>query len=373
MVNTPSATRFRGGDLTQMRKSAEALRRRGVEVVESFDVEPDGRGFDVAHVFNLRTIQSTPRQVRHLKDQGIPVALSPIYLNPSFALWGTRVVKSIFRGERTDDEIERLLLKLSGRTAMIRTSGGAVLSATAENRPRGHYDRIQRATLDGVDYLMPNSILEMNALVRTLGRFDLPFTVVPYAADPATFLDPDPEPFVRRFGLRDFVLQAGRIEASKNQVLLAWALRGLDVPLVLIGGNMQNRYEQWCRQHGPKHLHIIDHLSSDTLAAAYGAARVHVLPSWIETCGLSTMEAALADCSVVASTAGYEIEYFRDLAYYCDPSDHASIRTAVERSLDHYDRDQERRLDLKRLILSEYTWDRAADLMLRCYGRMGGN
>jgi glycosyltransferase involved in cell wall biosynthesis len=94
-----------------------------------------------------------------------------------------------------------------------------------------------------------------------------------------------------------------------------------------------------------------------------------VLPSWIETCGMVTMEAALADCSVVVSTAGYEIEYYRDLAHYCDPADVDSIRRAVVGAYEshHTPGEAERRRKLRELILSEYTWERAGELTLSAY------
>ena len=367
MVNTPAAPRFRGGDLTQMRKTGEALRRLGVEVAESFEPKPNAAGCDLAHVFNLRTVQVTPGQVKALKQQGVPVALSPIYLNPSLATWASRVITNIFQNDRKPDELERLLTALSSRTMKVKQPGGTVLSADGLHRPRPNYDQLQRETLQHVDHLLPNSYLEQYELVRTLRVGHIPFTVVPYAADPLTFLDPDPTPFVRKFGLRDFILQVGRVETSKNQLMLAHALRNAGLPVLLIGGNLQRRYLDMCRKYGPKDLRVLPHLPPAGLASAYAAARVHALPSWIETCGLVTMEAALGNCNVVASIVGFELEYYRDLAYYCDPADVSSIRHAVLRAYNNYEEDARRRLDLKRLILREYTWERAAEQTFHAY------
>src|SRR5262245_5480534 len=78
MVNTPQSVKFRGGDTTQMVKTAEALRRMGHEVGESVDAEPDGSNYDIAHIFNSRTIAATPGQVLSLRRAGIPVVMSPI-------------------------------------------------------------------------------------------------------------------------------------------------------------------------------------------------------------------------------------------------------------------------------------------------------
>jgi glycosyltransferase involved in cell wall biosynthesis len=87
----------------------------------------------------------------------------------------------------------------------------------------------------------------------------------------------------------------------------------------------------------------------------------------METCGMVTMEAALADCNVVCSTAGFELEYYRNLAYYCDPGDIGSIRDAVTTAYEHYDRDAERRLALKRHILDSYTWPKVAEALFHVY------
>jgi glycosyltransferase involved in cell wall biosynthesis len=372
MVNWPGALQFRGGDLVQMRKTAEALRPFGVQVGESFDPEPDATGYDLAHVFNLRTVQVTPVQIAHLKKQNIPIVLSPIYINPSLALWATQVIPTIFRSAQSPAEVDRLLEDFRNYTLKARLPAGVVSAADTQNRDRADYDQLQQAALRQVDHLLPNSTLEMHTLVRTLRVGTVPFTVVPYAADPLTFLDPDPAPFVKKFGLRDFVLQVGRIELPKNQLLTAVALRDLNVPLVLIGGNLQKYYLEWCRQYGPKSLRVIPHLAPAELASAYAAARVHVLPSWMETCGMVTMEAALANCGVVVSTVGYEIEYYRDLAHYCDPADTGSIRAAVRQAYENHAGDAVRRLRLKQLILSEYTWQKAAEATVQAYCRVLG-
>src|SRR5207302_95663 len=143
MVNWPGALRFRGGDLVQMRKTAEALKPLGVQVAESFDPEPDATGYDLAHVFNLRTVQVTPAQVAHLKKQGVPVVLSPIYLNPSLALWATQVIPTIFRSARDAGHVERLLDDFRTYTLKARLPGGVVSSAEAQNHAGPDYDQLQ--------------------------------------------------------------------------------------------------------------------------------------------------------------------------------------------------------------------------------------
>ena len=89
-------------------------------------------------------------------------------------------------------------------------------------------------------------------------------------------------------------MQAGRIEPGKNQAMLCWALRKVDIQIVLIGGSKHwPSYADLCRSiSGPK-VTIIDHLPQNLLASAYAAAAVHTLPSWMEL-ALSQPEAALS-------------------------------------------------------------------------------
>ncbi len=374
MVNAPSATKFRGGDSTQMRKTAEALRGLGVEVEESFEPQPNTAGFDIAHVFNLRTVGATMRQVRHLKSAGIPIVMSPIYLNPSRALWASRAIISIFGRNRREDKRREMLDQFRKYSLVVPSGkrGGGEWSAHTDNRSTVGYDEAEKRILQNVRYLLPNSMLEMNALMKTLRVFDLPFSVVPYAADAKLFLDADPKPFVKKHRIQNFILQVGRVESSKNQLMLLYALRDLKLPVVLIGGLLQKQYAQWCRAFGTRNVRYIPHMPVEELRSAYAAAHVHALPSWIETCGLVTMEAALANCNVVCSNAGFEVEYYRDLAYYCDPADPDSIRRAVVKAMRNYPADAPRRDTLKRLILSEYTWERAAKLTYDAYRKVLG-
>jgi len=71
-------------------------------------------------------------------------------------------------------------------------------------------------------------------------------------------------------------------------------------------------------------------MAHEQLRNVYAAARMHVLPSIFESPGLSSLEAAIAGCSIVAGNLAFESEYFQDGAYYCDPCDAFSIARAAE-------------------------------------------
>ncbi|HJZ57249.1 MAG TPA: glycosyltransferase [Gemmataceae bacterium] len=175
---------------------------------------------------------------------------------------------------------------------------------------------------------------------------------------------------MRKYGARDFVLQAGRIEAPKNQLLLAVACKQAGLPLVLIGSCRQPQYLDWVRKYGPDDLLVIDHLPQEELASAYAAARVHALPSWGETCGLVNLEAAACGTAVVAGTQGYELEYLSDLADYCDPADVNSICSAVQTAWDRHPHSAARREQLQQRVLEQFTWERSAEATFQAYCRV---
>ena len=81
------------------------------------------------------------------------------------------------------------------------------------------------------------------------------------------------------------------------------------------------------------------------------------------------MEAALADCNLVLSSAGYECEYYAGHGYYCDPADADSIREAVQSAWESYAGDGETRKRLRSRIMRDYTWQGAAEAALSAYER----
>ena len=94
----------------------------------------------------------------------------------------------------------------------------------------------------------------------------------------------------------------------------------------------------------------------------YRKAKVHVLASWHETCGLSSLEAAAMGCNIVITEKGFTREYFGDDAFYCNPAHPESIFNAVEKAAQS---DCQEHLQQK--ILQHYTWQKAAASTLTAY------
>ena len=70
-----------GGDTIILLKTAESLRLLGCEVTISIDLNHSLDGYDIVHLFNLTRPQETYYQARRATRRGIPVVLSPIYVD----------------------------------------------------------------------------------------------------------------------------------------------------------------------------------------------------------------------------------------------------------------------------------------------------
>jgi glycosyltransferase involved in cell wall biosynthesis len=162
------------------------------------------------------------------------------------------------------------------------------------------------------------------------------------------------------------VLEVGAISPVKNQLGVIEALYNLPVPLVFIGqpAAAMPEYAEMCKARGAERGNVIfiDRIPHEELPGIYALAAVHVLPSWRETPGLASLEAAAAGCRVVTTSIGSTYDYFGDLAWYCYPDDLISIRTAVESALQ-----TSQTTALREHVLTEFTWQRAAEATLASY------
>ncbi len=371
MVNRPNALDVPGGDTVQMLATKAALERLGIEVDVSLDLDPDGIGrYEALHLFNLQLPDIQLRQVRSLRAAGVPIALSTIYWDHKEFDWSRQVIRGAYAASPGDRA--KILDALARRDIAV--------NGLRPDTPIAGSDRYlegQRQVIRLVDLLLPNSHAEATNLFQSLGLDPLPYKVVPNGIDVERFRDADPEPFRSRFGPlygnRDFVLVAARWDDRKNLALLAEALRDTGLPLVLAGSRPFPDYEAIVRPLLPADTLVLDHLDHAMLASAYAAARVHALPSWFDTPGLSSLEAALAGCSIVVGNRAAESEYFGDQAYYCDPASIESIRQAVLTAWDDHSTNKDRREALRQRILVEYTWDKAAQATLAAYEALQKN
>jgi glycosyltransferase involved in cell wall biosynthesis len=348
-----------GGDTIQIVGTAEALRQLGCRVNISTQLEPDLSNYDIVHLFNLTRPQELLIQFRNAVKQAKKTALSTIYVDYSDYERNARLGFSRFISRTLPSSTLEYC-----KTAARALKNGEFHQGTLLYLVRGHR-AAQRQIIRSVDILLPNSEHEMQRVVNDFPLTnDKPYVVVPNAVDPELFKTDPRRDLSRNTGI---VLCVARIEGRKNQLNLVLAMRDLPLRLLLIGKAAPNHlsYFKEIKTLAGPNVDMLEEVAHEQLPGYYAAAKVHVLASWMETTGLSSLEAGAMGCNLVITDKGDTQEYFGDDAFYCEPDSVESIRAAVIRAYE-----APIKPDLRRRILRDFTWRRAAEKTMEAYEKV---
>jgi glycosyltransferase involved in cell wall biosynthesis len=351
LVVRPTAHVRPGGDLVHAERTAGALRALGTDVEIAATDTPDPRGFDVAHVFGIFEPATARRQINAIRAHGAPMVLSPIWLDLR-AFFATAPQLERALASRTAADVERRLVKLHFVEMQLPWRGS--IARNADRRLDA-----QRELVLAADVLLPASEVEAYLYGERLRASRVPYVVAPLGVDDEAFAVEHPRS-------RAGVLCAGRVEPKKNQAALLYALRDVDVDVTIVGSAYDPGYLALCRRWATTRTHFIDHLPHDDVLRMMARAAVHAHPSWLESPGLSSLEAAATGARIVTGDRGCEREYFGPDVDYADPADPATIRAAVLRALDRGPRDRGDALERR---LGAFTWQRTGEATLEAYAR----
>jgi glycosyltransferase involved in cell wall biosynthesis len=342
-----------GGDTIQASCTARELRKLGVAVdIIRAPETPDYRKYDLLHLFNLCRPAD---HLFHIAGSGLPYVVSTIYLDYSRydTLGRSTPMRHLFRfaGKYHSEYLKTCFRVIHGQERLA-----------SRSYLKGHRRAILKI-LSGAGMLLPNSLSEFT---RISSDFQLPndYRVIPNGIDPGIFH------IMKKISRSDdTVLCVGQIYSLKNQHLLIEATRRLGVKLVIIGKSPPNHhgYLDYCKKIAHRHVEFHDFMPQEQLAVHYAKARVHALPSWFETTGLSSLEAGAMGCNLVVGTGGDTQAYFHDHASFCDAQEPQSLQTALETELN-----RQNTSDFRDLILNHYTWQNAAVKTLAAYQTVPG-
>ena len=367
MQNRVDAYEHPGGDTVAMTCLKEHLTRQGVRVDVSLDLEPDCSGYDVVNLFNIVRVHETYVQFRNAARQKKKIVLMPIY-------WDFSELDRKGRGFGS-----HLLQSAVGRNGIemlknvVRFARDPRQRKAIRHQLKTSYQAQQLTLLKAVDAVTPNSRMEADLLVKLAGDFNCP--VVHNGVDPELFQNGSATEFVQKWRVpyKKFGVCVGRFDARKNQLGLVRALKSSSIPVVFIGtaGPNYRAYYERCRREAEGSLfQFLPGMPQHELAGAYAAAHMHVQASWLETPGLTNLEAGLSGCNLALSDRGSVKEYFGDSAWYCEPDDMPSIRTAT---IAAFDASRGFHTDLSLRILQEYTWERSAHELHHVYRNVVGD
>jgi glycosyltransferase involved in cell wall biosynthesis len=340
----------KGGDTVQIVNTARYLEKLGAEVTVRLCNETiDYSKFDLIHFFNI----IRPADILlHMDRSGKPFVVSTIYVDYSEYERNERKglagkVFSIF--SRDSIEYLKVIARFIVNAEKIISPGYLLLG-----QKRAIKKIIARSGM-----LLPNSYSEYQRLSSNYG-INKAFRVIPNAIDPSLFNE-NSGTQVRRDNL---IICVGRIEGRKNQLNLIKALNNTKFQLVIIGSSSPNqmKYYNNCKEIAATNVSFIENILQEKLIEYYRSAKVHALPSWFETTGLSSLEAAAMGCNIVITDKGDTREYFENYAYYCDPASPQSIFDATCKAAG-----DSIGSELQKKIFNQYTWSQAARLTLGAY------
>jgi glycosyltransferase involved in cell wall biosynthesis len=338
-----------GGDTVQILETAKHLKQLGIHV-EIFLSHERVRyeEFDLLHFFNL----IRPADILfHVKKTNKPFVITPILVD--YTEYDKKHRKGV-SGWLLRSFSSSEYLKALSRWILLKDS-----LRSKEYLWKGHRKSIQEI-LKKTKMVLPNSEAEYTTLENSY-HIKKPYLIVPNGINEEVF-------YKDESGLKDetLVVCAARIEGIKNQLNLIKALNNTAFTLVLIGesGNQKNYYKE-CKKIAGQNIVFTGQLRHEQLVYYFQRAKVHVLPSWFETCGLSSLEAAATGCNIVITDKGYTREYFGDDAFYCNPEDAASIYNAVSLAAK-----TDCSTGFQEKIRKEFTWTQAAKKTAEAYKKV---
>lgn len=328
----------RGGPTYKLEHTKKALENLGYEVI-NFDMWDRTYKFqkdDIVHIFNASV--STYALAKNLKNAGIKYVVNPIFFSNHTAnklIWYMR--------------FDALWHKL-----FIRSFSDYSLT---------------KFVCDNAEYILPNTQAEGDLLIQGLNVRNSNHIVV-YNGVEKRFADATPELFIKKYGIKDFVLYVGHLGPHrKNGINIIKALAQLEVPVVIVADVFNDAAGDLCRQEIKKsnnitHIEWIDH-DDPLLESAYAACKVFALPTRYETPGRAALEAGLAGANIVITPYGGTKEYFGEFAHYIEPDSVESIRVGIAKALEQPKTDE-----LKNHILENYIWSKIAEKTVEIYNKV---
>lgn len=331
-----------GGDTVQIQKTAEYLKQLGVDAdIGLSNQKFDYGAYDLVHFFNI----IRPADIIYHLKRAPKSVISTIFVDYSET------------EEHTSGAFRSFLIKTLGsdRIEYLKAVGKHILGKekiiSKEYFFWGHSKSI-KYILNHVNAVLPNSHSELKRLEE---KYKIPGKTLKFKVVNA--VDIRSKEIKADSKYTGAVICVGRIERRKNQLNLIRSMKNLDTECYIIGKPAVNdlKYYEQCRSEAGENIHFIGHLPQEEIYSIMKAAAVHALPSWFETTGLVSLEAAYFGCNIVITDKGDQKEYFEDYAFYCNPDDKESIKTAIQKALAAPFNEE-----FKKKIEEDYTWENTA-------------
>lgn len=339
-----------------MVKTAQALAKLGVEVEIDTTGAKKLADYDLVHIFNLMRPYETSKAILDAKAADKKVVLSSIYWDFSeFNRIGRKSLIHKILNERLDEfTVEKLknIFRYFNHPDFKNVNLSEII----------HYIFSDfQHTLKYVDLFLPNSDSE-GKLVQNKILPDAKYQVVFNGVD------------VDQFSLTNFkertkdLVVAARIDPRKNLLSLVKSIKNRSIDIIGSETPNHKKYAANVREHASDNVTFRGFVENANLAQEFNKFKIHVLPSWLETPGLSQLEAAACGCNIVSTNKGSAIDYFKDMATYCDPNEINSINDAVESRIDNLISPK----NMSEFVKDNFSWSVAGLQTLKAYEQVIG-
>ena len=351
------------GDTVQMLKTKqflEAMFGLTIDILE--DAKSLDTSYDILHLFNLPYSDGVKHYINHAKRLGIKIVLSTIFWDFTYSK-GVEILSKF--GVSPSNVNVRLLHFLNLLYQSSPYAKSNFLNA-----------EVMKECIAISDILLPNSKAELKKLAEYLkvedGSLIKKSIIVPNAVDASLFqkTEDNRQYFKDKYRIRDFVLTIGRISPNKNQLSVVEALYDEpEVPIVFVGvpDDVNGKYFRKLKKLSDyrKNVYFLGEIEHEELPSAYNSAYLHVLPSFRDSPGLVSLEAALCGCEIVVSEElfGPSDEYFGKYGHFCEPNNTRSIKAAIMTAYTNKKNTEE----FRDYIKQNYTWSNVARVTYEAY------
>lgn len=361
LLDRVDSTLFSGGDTVQIHAIYNFLKLQGykVDMINHFDI--DYSQYDLAILFNLNRPFETYIYSLEVLKYGIPYFIFPIYWDMEDVIprnqfsTGFNLKKWAPKGFKKALKPFYYYLVYRSQFKKMGVKITSVLSLK----------RIINEILKNAAFIFPNSVAEFNHLKQCFHHnyIEGKSIVIKNGIEKGIQIPETIPDELNHYLQTDYICCVGGIGPRKNQLNLVKAVENLNVNVLIIGepSNKDMDYYQYVKKIAPNNVYFIGRQDRATALYLMAHSIGHIQPSFIETPGLASLEAASFGTPIIVSNVGPVKEYFLEHAIYCAPHSISSIEESIKSLLN----EKIRGTQLQKFILTRYTWEQVLEPLVK--------
>ncbi|MEC1744262.1 glycosyltransferase [Schinkia azotoformans] len=357
LLDRVDSSLFSGGDTVQIQAIYNYLDSQGfkVDIINKFNV--DYSQYDLAILFNLNRPFETYIYSLEVMKYGIPYFLFPIYWDMEDVIPREQLSTGINPKKWIPKSI-KLSLKPMYYYLIYRSQlkklGVGITSVHS-------LKKVINEILKNAKLIFPNSVSESNHLIKGFDHkaIENKCIVIKNGIEKRIELPEAMPDHLKHFLQTKYICCVGGIGPRKNQLNLVKAVTNLNVNLLIIGepSNKDINYYNNLKKIAGNNVYFIGRQDRATVFSLMANSIGHIQPSFIETPGLASLEAASFGIPTIVSDVGPVREYFLNHVIYCNPHSITSIQESIQSLLNANSKSDQ----LQQFILNNYTWEKVLE------------